>query len=139
MSGEVWTTPKAWGVENVGTTDFNRIEGNTKVLHMGGGATATATAISANSLALPNETDDVFKVSGSEQIYYIETTHRQPNNRITLISQDGFTLAHNVPFSVPSGYAKVVNAFLTAISIGQYGAVDLVYDGTYWYTKVISS
>lgn len=140
MSGEVWQAPKTnWAVgEAIPTTYFNRIESCLSVLHRGGGQAVLTTAVSANSIVLPNETDSVFKVSGSVQIYFIDTTNRQPGNTVSLLSQDGFTIAHAAPGTAPSGFAKVMNATLTAVTVPQYGAVDLVYDGTYWYLKAIN-
>jgi hypothetical protein len=135
MSGELWQTPKTnWGIEAVPTTFFNRIEGNISVLHRGGGQAALQTAISANALVLPNETDDTFLVSGSTAVKWIDTTNRQPGNRITLIFLTGL----NIPFdeaSPPAGFASILSPFMIIV-FPMYAVVDFVYSGTNWYAKL---
>jgi hypothetical protein len=86
MSGETWVTPVELGVVGVGTTDWNNIQKNLSVLHRGNGVATIETAVGSNNLVLPNETDETFFVSGDgADIKYIDTTNRQPGNRIQLI------------------------------------------------------
>lgn len=143
-----WDTPKTdWGVDVVGSADFNRIEENIAVLHKGNGQTSLQVIAGSESLNI-GVTDETFVITGSSpsvSIKYIYVGTRQPGNKIRLILSDTPDLIHNEG-SVPTGYAAL---FLTnTSSASNYHAsvttapcdnqtIDFTYDGTWWRSGII--
>lgn len=140
MSGEEWTTP----VTNRGTTAIpttwinTSAEGNISVNGRGGGRDAITTAVSASELTLPNEYDDVFHVSGSVTIDFIDTTNRQAINKIWLIFTDagcGIRQGASSP-SDPKFKPIYYNGTgaLSGVSLPQRSLIPFIYTGVYWST-----
>jgi hypothetical protein len=131
-----WSTPKIdWATDDaIGVDDLNRIEGNTDSLgkRLGTGA-ATPTIASANSLAI-TAANSVFFISGNTEIYYIKTTDRLANSRITLIFNSNL-IVHHDQAGAGAGYAKISIVRTGGggdMTTGAGTTVSFVYDGTIW-------
>lgn len=147
MGSETWTTPStiAFGVA-IPTTWPNEIRDNLKVHQKGGGQSSIETCVSAECLVLYNDTDSTFFVSGSNDVKYISTEHRESANKIELISQSSgsLTFFHNES-SPPSGFAPLWifnNSIVTPdfcdiiLRIGM--CLTCIYDSVngLWYCKL---
>jgi hypothetical protein len=138
-----WETPvTAWPVGPVGAADYDRIEGNIAVLHKGSGQATIATAVAAETLALPNDTDETFDLSstGAEVIKYISTNNRQPGNHIHLIVSGGGASLYNNGSSAPGDAAKIyvrgTPAGGSSYFIYQHQLITLVFNGVAWFCNV---
>lgn len=141
-----WQTPKTnWGVDVVGSVDFNRIEGNIYVLHKGNGfsslQTMTPFILSGSNYAIDiNVFDEVFVLSrGNSQtpqsVNVIYSEDRQAGNKITLILVNPNLVAGSFNYAtngVASGYYKPIKAPGNFIQYDNT-AISFVFDGNFWY------
>lgn len=134
-----WNTPKTdWAVPDiVQTTDMNEIGENIAVLHKGNEQNSIYNIVSANALALPNDTDQLFIVTGNTSITFI--SDRPIGNHITLSFDISSTiyLYHDSVSTPPSGYSPILNSDLLGLEINLYDAIQLVYVGAYWAPLLI--
>jgi hypothetical protein len=132
-----------WGVDAVGSADFNRIEGNIAVLHAGNGLPAgeviqTLSAPAGEGLILDIGTEfDVFKVvdeTGNFVVQHITTTGRNPGNRIILLSATEMSRIRLYSSAgAVSGVAEIVHSGITGyLDVDGYSSAMLIYTGTYW-------
>lgn len=144
-----WTTPKTdWGVDVVGSADFNRIEENTRLLGKGGGG-QNATIPNVNAInsgsnylydiytATEARASDVFFWNASnavDHISHIRTTDRPIGNRITIINMclPQNYLYIDVNTNIVADYAPIKTSDGYPTPRVAYASWTFLYTGEYW-------
>lgn len=141
-----WQTPKTnWGVDVVGSIDFNRIEGNILILHQGNGFNSlevvTPFLLSGSNYAIDiNQYDDVYILSrGTSQtpqlVNLINSENRLKGNKITFILKNPNLVGGDFGFNI-NGTAQGVYKPIKApanFTLQDDTAITFVFDGDFWY------
>lgn len=134
-----WSTPKInWGVEAVGTADFNRIEENIRCSRFGRNDLGSNIASGSSLLIVKN----YHVITGSTNVKYLSTAAYLPGASVKLLFQSALQIDHDEG-SVPANYAAMflsnVNGTHGDIVVVANTLVDFFYDGTYWRSGLIYS